>query len=795
MQSWLQDIRFGMRMLRRSPLFAAVAVVILGVGIGANTTIFSVVNALVFRPLPYREPGRLVFLTEGSDRLKTWGGLSHPDYADYKEQNRAMEDMAAMQPDAVDFSGAEEPERLRGLRASAQLMPLLGLPLKTGRSFLAEDCVPGKSNLVILSHALWQRRFGSRTDILGQTIRIDGTSHSVVGVLSPQAKMGFLLGFEPELWLPLVPPNPPQRGFRNLAVIGRLKPGVSVSQSQGEMEVIARRLDRQYPDSNAGWRVLVAEVRAKVDTIAYVLLALLVCSVLGIACMNVANLVLARTSARAKELALRQALGASRRRVVRQLFTESFLLAFWGCCLGILTAFAACRLIRAYSAGSNMEILDIRMDGTVLAATLLLLLFAATVVGLIPALRLSGGTLCQSLKEGGAGSSGGSPNRAGNILAALEIALSLVLLVGGGLATKSWFRLWQVDPGFRPENVLTLSLSVEEGKHAGKDRQTEFFQSLLERLKGRSDLRGAGIASALPATAPQFSFIIQGRSRPEAGEEPQARCTSSSPGYFETMGIALKAGKLFSESDTSSAPPVVVVNETLARKYWPDGSPVGGQVEVWGRLRTIIGVIGDQRSVPLAMRPKPEIYLPYLQNAGSHMMLAVRTTGDPLVLAAALKQEIRALDPDQPVQRPETMEKVRAHDMGVITTGSRLLAILGVGALMLAAAGLYGVLSYSVARRVREFGIRMALGAGPGNVLSLVLAQSVRLSLWGIGPGLVAALLLTRVLSRVMYGVTALEPLIICAIALMLCAISLLAGYVPARRATRVDPMMALRSE
>ncbi len=795
MQSLLQDIRFGMRMLRKSPLFAAVAVLILGMGIGANTTIFSVVNALVFRPLPYPEPDRLVFLTGGSDRLKTWGGLSHPDYADCKEQNRAMEVMAAFLPDAVNFTGAEEPERLRGLRVSTEVVPLLGLPLKIGRSFLAEDYVQGKSMNVILSHSLWQKRFGSRMDILGQTIRINGMSHSVVGVLGPEAKMGFLLGFEPELWLPLVPPDPPQRASRNLTVIGRLKPGASVGQSQGEMAVIARRLEQQYPDSNAGWRVLVSEVRAKVDTIAYVLLALLVCSVLGIACMNVANLVLARTSARAKELAVRQALGASRRRVVQQLFTENLLLTFWGGCLGILTAFAACRLIRAYSAGSNMEILDIRLDGMVLAATLLLLLFTGSVVGLIPALKLSGGGLCQSLKEGGVGSSGGSPNRTGNILAALEIALSLVLLVGGGLATKSWFRLWQVDPGFRPENVLALSLSLEEGKYAGKDRQAQFFQGLLERLKARSDIRGAGIASALPATAPQASFIIQGRPRPEAGEEPQARCTSSSPGYFETMAIPLKAGKVFSESDTANALPVAVVNETLARKYWPDGSPMGGQVEVWGRLRTIIGVIGDQRSVPLAMKPKPEIYLPYLQNAGGHMMLAVRTTGEPLIITAVLKQEIRALDPDLPVQRLETLAKIRARDMGVITTGSRLLAILGVGALVLATAGLYGVLSYSVARRVREFGIRMALGARPANVLSLVLAQGVKLSLWGIGPGLVAALLLTRVLSRVMYGVTALEPLIICAIALLLGAISLLAGYIPARRAPRVDPMMALRSE
>ncbi len=796
MLSFLQDIRFGLRMLRKSPAFTAAAVLILGLGIGANTTIFSVVNALVFRPLPFRNASSLVFLTTGSDRLKTWGALSYPDYADYKEQNQVVESMAAFMPEGVNFIGGEEPERLRSLRASADLAPLLGLPMKIGRPCLAEECAPGGSTPVILSHGLWQRRFGARSEVLGESVVIDGAPHTIAGVLGPEARMGFLLGFEPDLWLPLVQSGPPQRGSHNVMAVARLKPGVSVEQAQKGMEVIARRLERQYPDTNTGWRVLVSELRARVDPIAYVLLALLVCAVLGIACTNVANLVLARTSGRVKEMAIREALGAGRRRVMRQLLTEGLLLAFLGCCLGVVIAYGACDLIRVYSSGSNMEVVDVRPDAVVFLATLLLLVFSAAAVGLAPALKLSRGGLCQMLKEGGTGSSGSSSrNRMGGFLAAFEIALSLVLLAAGGLALKSWFRLWQVDPGYKAENILTTTMSLADSRYQDKGRRIVFFEQLLERLTADPDIRGAGIASALPTMGPQFSFVISGRARPAPGEEPLARCTSASPGYFKTMSIPLKAGRLFSEHDAANSQPVVVVNETLARKYWPQGNPLGEQVEVWGESRSIVGVIGDLRRAPLALKPQPEIYLPYVQNAGSQVFLAVNASGDPLRIAAALKRDIRALDPNQPVEPLQTMDKIRDRDMGVISLGSRLLGVLGASALALAAVGLYGVLSYSVARRSREFGIRVALGARPRDVQSLVLRQGIRISLCGIAPGLAVAFLLTRVLSRRLYGVAALEPLIVCCLALLLAAVALLAGYIPARRATRVDPVVALRAE
>jgi putative ABC transport system permease protein len=796
MQSFLQDIGFGIRMLRKSPAFTTAAVLILGLGIGANTIIFSIVNALVFRPLPYRDASRLVFISAGNDRLKTSGPVSYPDYRDCKEQNRLLEEAAAFLPDAVNWTGAGEPERLRVLRASADLIPLLGLSMKMGRALLETDCTSGAEPVALVSNGFWQRRFGSRPDITGLTVTVDGRRHTVAGVLGPQARMGFLLGFEPDLWLPLLPPNPPRREYRNLGVVARLRTGVSLEQSQGEMAVITGRLEKQYPASNKGWRVLVSDLRAKVDPIAYVLLAALVASVLGIACTNVANLVLARSCGRVKEIAIRGALGAGRRRVLRQLLTESLLLAFLGSCLGVLIAFGACDLIRAASGGSNMDVVDVRPDALVLAGTFLLLLLTTIAVGLAPALKCSSGILYRSLKEGSPGSSGGSSgSRAGSFLAASEIALSFLLLVGGGLAIKSWFSLWHVDSGYRPENVLTMKVSLTDAKYQDAGRRAEFFQNLLERLRTHPEIQSAGIASAPPTKGPQSSFTFQGSPRPDAGEEPVARCTSASPSYFETMAIPLRGGRLFSDRDTSNSLPVVVVNDALVRKYCSDRNPIGSTIEVWGKPRVIIGFIADLREAPLALKARPEIYLPYAQNPGSLMMLAMRTTGDLLSVANAVRTDVRTLNPNQPLERLETMDRIRAHDVGVITLGSRLLVLLGACALILAAVGLYGVLSYSVSRRSAEFGIRMALGAAPGQILRLVLKQGTGIALFGLVPGIAAAGLLTRVLARAFYGVTAMEPGILCGLAALLTMVSLLAGYIPARRATRVDPMAALRSE
>ncbi len=796
MQSLLHDLRYGFRMLRQNPAFTAAAVLILGLGIGANTVIFSIVDRLVFRPLPYQDSERLVLVMEGNDQLKFWGPVSFPNFLDWRTQNHLMDRMASFTRGMVNFWDGGEPVRIKSIRCTADLFPLLGLPLQQGRSFHREDCAPGHGSVVILSHGLWQRRFGSSAQALGGTVVVDGRPHTVIGVTAPGVKMGYLIGFEPELYLPLVPPEMAGRGSRYLGVIARLKPGATEDQAQAELSVIARRLEQQYPDTNHGWKVLVSGIRGKVDPVAYVLLAILVISVLGVACTNVANLLLARAAGREKEISIRAALGAGRWRLMRQLLTESLLLAFIGSCLGTLGAFWTCSLIRASSAGSNMEVVDIRPDLRVLAATAVFFVVAGVAVGLAPGLRFSSFNLNRTLKAGHLGSSSASTNRLGSILVGSQIMLSLILLVGGTAAIKSWFKLWQVEPGFRRENVVVLSLSLTEARYSDAGRQMAFFQELLSRLQSRQEIVSAGIVSALPTMGPQISFTIPDRPGFRPGTEPLARYTAASPGYLKTLAIPVRSGRAFTEADNATTLPVALINETMARRHWNQENPLGTSIDVKGCRRIVVGVIGDLRNVPLAVKPMPEIYVPFVQSPESHALLAVQTTStDSLGIAPVLKQEVQAIDPHQPADRPETLKKVLGQDMGVITLGSRVLVALGLGALLLAGAGLYGVLSYFVARRSHEFGIRMALGARQSDVLRLVLRQAGRLSLFGVLPGLALSVLLVRVLSRSLFGVSAVEPFILVGLSLLLTVVALLAGYVPARRATRVDPMVALRCE
>ncbi len=784
-------------MLRINPGFAAAATLILGMGMAANTVIFSVVDALVLRPLPYTDSERLVLILEGNDQLKAWGPASFLNYQDWKAQSQLSERMAAFLPGAVNFSGMGEPERLKSIRVTADLIPLLNLRLQIGRPFSSGEYEPGKDLVAILGHGLWQRRFGARTDIAGHTLMIGGQPHTVAGVMAPSARMGLLLGFEPELWLPLTPRQPADRGFRCLGVIARLKQGVTIDQAQSELTVIARRLESQYPETNREWKALLSNLRGSVDPAAYAFLALLIASILGIACTNVANLLLARSAGRQKEMAIRSALGAGRRRLVRQLMTESLLLALMGCCLGMPVAILSCELIRIFSAGTNLAVVDVRPDARILGLTLLLFIATGVAAGLIPVIRMFKLDLSQSLKEGRSGSNGGTVrNRLGNLLLAAEVMLSLTLLVGGGVAIKSWFRLWNVDPGFRRENIMTASLSLSDAKYPDGDRRIAFFQELLSKLDARAEIESAGLCSAPPTMGPRTPFAIQTRPRPLPGTEPLARYTAASPGYFRTLIIPLRAGRMFTERDDAAALPVALINETMARRYWNGENPLGGQIEVRGKVRTIVGIMGDFRNAPLAIKPQPEIYVPILQSPEPQVMLAVATSAEnPLSTAAVLKREVQAIDPAQPVDRLEMLEKILSKDMGVITLGSRILVILGLGAMLLAAVGVYGVLSYSVSRRAREFGIRMALGARQSDVLGLVLWQATKLALLGVVPGLGLSFLLVAALSKSLYGVNSVEPVIIVGLSLLLTAVALAAGYVPARHATRVDPMGALRCE
>ncbi len=785
-----------MRMLRANPGFAYVAILVLSLGITANTVIFSVVDALVLRHLPYVDADRLVRISEGNDQLKFWGPASYPNFLDWKAQSRRLCRMASLVPESVNVVVEGDADRIRIVRASSELMPLLGFTPIRGRPFVAEDFLPGHTPVVALSHGFWLRRFGSRSDLDLKTMKIEGKTHFVTGVLPPEAKMGSLLGFEPELWIPLIPISS-DRGSRSVDVIARLAPGASIEQAQVEMSVIADRLAHQYPSSNRDWKTNVSGLRENVDPIAYVMLFLLVSAILGISCSNVTNLLMVRAAARQKEIAVRVALGAGRWRLVRLLTTEGLLLAFAGAAIGSLSAYVVCRLIRASAAGSNIEVLEIRPDLRTMCFAALLFLASGVLVGLTPALRFSQTSPARSLKEGWSGSSSGpSPRRTGSFLTALEFGLSLMLLVGGGVAIKSWFRLWQVDRGFRSESALVAAISLTEPEYPDSRRQLAFFDELTRRLTSRPGVAEYGLASSLPTMGPRRSFSIPGRPGPSRGGEAQARITSVTSGYLRALSIPLKTGRHIADWDDAGSLPVAMVNETLARRYWDGQNPVGHRIEIAGRPRTIVGVFGDLRNAPLALRPFPEIYLPFSQAAGGRAILFVRGTSAPQEgITELLNKEIRAIDSELPAASVEALEQAMRRDMGVITLGSRVLALLGAGAIGLAAVGLYGMMSYSVARRTSEFGIRLALGARRSDVLRLVMRQAVQVVLAGLAPGVFFSILIVRALSRTLYGIGALEPALLAGPAMVLCCAAMLAAYLPARRATLVDPILALRAE
>ncbi len=795
MQTLITDLRYGLRTMRKNPGFAAAAILILALGIGANTAIFSVVNALVLRPPPYPDSGRLVYVSEGNESLKSWGAASYPNFLDWKDQNQVFDRMAVLAPEPMNLAGGGEPERIPGLRVSQDALALLGVVPRLGRAFLVSDDAPGSQPVVLLSEAFWKRRFGADTGITGKTVILDATPHVIAGVLPSGFRLAPLLGFEPDAWVPVAAAGA-GRGSRSLIVMARLKPGISIERAKADLNVVAERLAKQYPETNAGWKIHVDSLRGTVDPAAYALLAILIGSVLGIVCTNVSNLLLARASAREKELAVRAALGASRARLARQLFSEGMLLACAGTGLGVAAAFWACGLIRASAAGTNLELADVRPDIRVLGATVVFFLATAVAVALLPALRISSVDLNRSLRDGMSAASGASKKRFRAVLTAAEVMLSLVLLSGASLVIKSWTRLWQIDPGHRVEQLLTASISLPKTRYPSPGPQAVFFSSLLRRLEARGELESAGVVNAVPTWGPQVSFSIPGRGTPPVGEEPTAAYYSASPGYFRAMEIASKTGRVFTAEDSEASLQVALVNQALARNFWKERNPLGEQIVVAGTLRTIVGVIGDLRSVPLHKSPAPEIWVPFHQSPSGGMLLILHTrTGDPLRIASLVKQEVESLDPEQAVARIRSMDQVRMQDMGVILTGTRLLGILACGAMILAAVGIYGVLSHSVSSRTAEFGIRMAMGARRADVLVLVLGEGLRLASFGLLPGLMASLALGKVMASHLYGVRPAEPLILCGLILLLTAVSLLACWVPARKATGIDPIVALRCQ
>ncbi|HEX8140385.1 MAG TPA: ABC transporter permease [Pyrinomonadaceae bacterium] len=815
MSTFWQDLRYGVRMLLKSPGFTLVAVFALALGIGANTAIFSVVNAVLLRPLPFAEPERLVRLwgTFSQQSVPRGEGqyydfnISPNDFADWRTQNRSFEAIAVFSSyGSVTLTGRDEPLRLRCPVVSTEYFSVLGVKPALGRFFLPEEEQVGKHRVVVLSYGAWQQKFGADPSVVGQTLTLNGSSYTVVGVApkifeqprpTPSA--------EPDMWRPLaLELEPGGRASHFLHAMARLKPGVSLQQAQADMDSITANLERQYPDSNLGRGVRLSSLHeAIVGNIRPALRVLLgaVGFVLLIACANVANLLLARSTVRQREMAIRTALGASRLRIVRQLLTESILLAAVGGGLGLLLALWATDLLTGLGGKDIPRLGAISLDGRILGFTLLVSLLTGIIFGLIPALESARPDLNVSLKEGGRANVGGG-QRFRQFLIVSEVALSLVLLVGAGLMMRSFWRLQHVQLGFDADNLLTLDLSLPRTRYKQADEAALFQQQLVERLKALPGVTSAASSSVLPLSGGNScdGMMIEGRPLASAGEAPCVEVRQTSPDYLRAMGIPLLRGRQLTEQDKRDAPFVVVINEALARRFFAGTDPIGQRIShsdpsgppVW---RTIVGVAGDVRHFGLDAEPLPEFYEPQLQAPSWGTSLVVRSASDPASVAAAVRAEVRRMDADLPVYNVKTMRELASESVAQPRFRTLLLAIFAAVALLLSGVGLYGVMSYWVTQRTREIGVRMALGAQASDVLRMVVGQGMMMAVVGVCVGLVASLALTRVIHSLLFGVSTTDPLTFAAVPLVLCVVAFLASYIPARRATRIDPMIALRYE
>jgi putative ABC transport system permease protein len=805
MGTLLQDLRYGVRMLLKNPGFTVVAVLALALGIGANTAIFSVVNAVLLRPLPFADADRLIWITAVNPAQGiTDSNVSPPDFADWKNQNQLFEDIAAFVTGGAILSGSAEPERVPAADVTASFFSVLGVNPALGRNFLAEEDRPGGESVVIISHGLWQRRFGADPNIVGNKINVSGQSYTVVGVMPA----GFQFMVPIDLWVPLaLDAGAERRDNRYLQVFARLKPGVRLEQAQSQMNTVTQRLSQSYVETNANWgtrltrlhELMVADVRP-----ALLLLLGAVGFVLLITCANVANLLLARAAARQKEMAVRAALGASRLRVVRQLLTESLLLSIVGGILGLLLSIWLTDFLVSISPANSPRLDEVGLDGRVLAFTLGVTCLIGLLFGLAPAWASTRVNLNEALKEGGRSfSEGWRRNHLRKLLVVSEVALSLMLLVGAGLLIKSFVLLRETNPGFDAHQVLTMRVGLPSAKYKEGRQKAEFFQRLTENISALPGVESAGAVLSLPLGGSNFSvgrsFIPEGR--PLTPEESiNGMYVVTTPGYFRTMKIPLIAGRQFTEQDKGDAPQVVIVSETLARRYFPGESAIGKRIKIWRDEdfpREIVGVVGDTKTGALNDALGPQMYVPHAQDSSwGGMSLVVRTTSTtPAALASAVRGAVLALDKDQPVFNIKTMEDIVAASFADRRISMLLFSGFAGLALLLAALGVYGVISYSIAQRTHEIGLRMALGAQRRDVLILVLRQGMSLVLVGVCIGLVSAFALTRVMASLLYEVSATDPVTFAGVALLLSAVALLACLIPARRAMRVDPMVALRYE
>lgn len=809
MGTLVHDLRYALRTLLRSPGFALAAVLTLTLGIGANTAIFSVVNAVLLRPLPYAEPDGLVRVLHRAPEdgfAVTSGAFSPQDFEDLKRDNAVYQPLAAYHfipgQSEVILSGGGEPQELNAAFVSADFFPALGMPASLGRTPQAEENVPGADRVVVLSDGFWRRRFGSDAGVVGRTLTLDGDPFTVVGVMPPSFNFP---SPEADIWVPLSligdDDIPHIRGLRWMDVVGRLSAGATLETATSATNAVLRRLEEAYPETNEGWgsatvltlrESLVGDVRP-----ALLVLFGAVALVLLIVCANLANLLLTRGSTRGRELAIRAALGAGRSRVVRQLFTESVALALVGGILGLVLAVWGVDALVALSAGTIPRSFEIQLDVRVIGFALGASVITGVLFGLLPSLAASRVDFHEALKEGGRGGTDGSRRRgARGLLVVAEMAVAVVLLTGAGLLIKSFWNLTRVDPGFRAENVLSLSISTPSEIIFDGDRRNAYRREILRRIENLPGVVAVGGSKTIPLQGggEPYSFGVPGRTD-ALPITPESGAYIVTPGYFRALRIPLLQGRVFTAADEADAAPVAVVNQAMARRYWPDRDPVGESLGTGdGELR-IVGMVDNVRNEGIAQAPTPAVYLPSYLAPRSSMKLFVRTASDPLRIAGAVRQAIWGVNPDQPISGIATMQELVSRTVAEPRFFTIVLGSFAGLAVVLAALGVYGVIAYTVSRRTYEVGIRMALGAGARDVLRLVMTQGIAPALGGLVMGLVAARALTRVLSSLLYGVDTGDPAIFTSVALLLAAVALLAVYIPARRAARVDPMLALRAE
>jgi putative ABC transport system permease protein len=812
MSALTQDLRYALRTFSNAPGSTAVALVVLSLGIGVNAAIFSVTSAVLFRTLPYKDPEHVVFLWENnlSKALRLWR-LSPADYKEFQTLNRTFDQVGAIRSQSSVLTGGELPERIETAAVSPSVFEILGMAPALGRSFASDEDQPDKNQVALLSAGLWQRRFGRDPNILGKTLSLDGGSFTIIGVAPPR----FLIPeSQSELWIPYTPDPkdllPSDQALHVLTVLARLKPGISRERAQNEVRIIAEQLAREYPNTNAGFSVdlvplrdqLVGDIRPTLGMLMAAVLAVLL-----IACVNVAHLLLARAGAREKEIAVRTALGANPGRLVRQLLTESVLLAVMAGFLGLLLAYWGTWILAKLAPAALAQTGEIPMDWRVLAFTLGVSVITGVVFGMAPALSSARSNLNLVLRSGGRGGSASrTRSRVRDVLLVCEVACSAALLIAAGLLIRSLVRLQEVNPGFRTDHVLTMQLSLPRVRYPGL-KAGLFYDGLLRRVAQIAGVQAVGVCRFLPLSGRDASanFQIEGRPRLRTADQPRANFRAASGGYFTALGIPLLGGRLFDSRDDQQTPKVVIINQTAARRYFPDDNPIGKRIlsgfddNQWS---TIVGVVGDVKHAGLDADTNPETYYHYLQIppeamnlVEGTMALVIRTSGDPAAMTSAVRRELRALDPSQPVFNVRTMQDVLEGSVAQPRFRTFLVGAFAGLALVLAALGLYGVVAYSVSQRTTELGIRTALGAQPGGILKLVVFRAVGLAAIGLGIGVAVSVAGSRMIARFLFGVSPADPITLAGTCLIILLVALAASLVPGFRAAKVDPAIALRAE